>query len=82
VGSYADANAPIALPSFTWNHDLGEVLGALLKAGLRLTHFSEHDGSPYNVFPRMVKGDDGLYRIAELAGRLPLIYALGAKRDH
>ena len=82
VGSYADANAPIALPSFTWNHDLGEVLGALLKAGLRLTHFSEHDGSPYNVFPRMVKGDDGLYRIAELAGRLPLIYALGAIRDH
>lgn len=80
-GTYADTSAPIALPSYSWNHDLGEVIGALLNEGLRLTHFSEHDGSPYNVFPRMERGSDGLYRITELAGKLPMVYALCLVKD-
>lgn len=81
-GTYADPSAPIALPSYSWNHDLGEVVGALLNEGLRLTHFCEHDGSPYDVFPRMERGSDGLYRIADLAGKLPMVYALNATKDH
>jgi SAM-dependent methyltransferase len=78
TGTYADRQAPIELPSHSWNHDLGEVLSALLDNGLTLERFVELDGSPHDVFPDTVKGADGLYRIRSMAGRLPMVYGLRA----
>lgn len=77
-GTYADRNAPIKLTSYGWNHDLGEVLGALLSEGLRIERFIELDGSPHDSFPNTVRGDDGLYRVKGMEGRLPMVYALSA----
>jgi len=77
-GSYADREAIIKLASYSWNHGLGEVLGALLNAGLRIDRFEELDGSPHDCFNNTVKGDDGLYRIAGMEGKLPMVYALSA----
>lgn len=79
-GSYADRHAPIKLSSHTWNHGLGEVLSALLAAGLRIDRFEELDGSPHDCFSKTVKGEDGLYRIAGMEGKLPLVYALSATK--
>ena len=79
-GTYADPEAPIELISHSWNHGLGDVLGALLDAGLSLERFTELDGSPHNVFPRPVKGDDGLYRIHGFEGTLPMVYGLSAMK--
>ena len=81
-GSYADRDTSIKLSSHTWNHGLGEVLSALLKAGLRIDRFDETDGSPHDCFSRTVKGGDGLYRIAGMEGKLPLVYALSATKAH
>jgi SAM-dependent methyltransferase len=79
-GSYADANAPVSMPAYGWNHALEEVLGALLKEGLVLETFRELDGSPHNCFPNMVQGEDGLFRIAGMEGKLPLVQALRAHK--
>lgn len=80
-GTYADRSAPIKLTSHSWNHDLGEVLGALLSAGLRLERFVELDGSPFDCFARTTRGEDGLFRIQGLEGKLPMVYALAAVRS-
>jgi len=77
-GTYADREAPIKLTSYGWNHDLGEVLTALLNEGLRLERFTELDGSPHDCFANTVKSEDGLYRIKGMAGKLPMVYALSA----
>lgn len=77
-GSYADRTANIKLPSYGWNHDLGEVLSALLAEGLRIDTFKEYDGSPHNSFARTVQGADGLFRIEGMEGRIPMVYALSA----
>lgn len=77
-GTYADRGAAIKLPSFSWNHDLGEVLTALLDAGLRLERFTETDGSPHDCFANTVLGADGLYRIKGMEGKLPMVYGLRA----
>lgn len=76
--TYADPDAVINLPSYNWNHDIAEVLIALLDAGLRLEVFREFDGSPYDCFQNTVKGQDGLFRIKGMEGKLPMVYALSA----
>ena len=34
-----------------WNHGIGEIITAVLEAGLELTAFEEHDSVPWNAFP-------------------------------
>ncbi|MBK9175793.1 MAG: class I SAM-dependent methyltransferase [Flavobacteriales bacterium] len=80
-GSYADRDADIRLTSYGWNHDLGEVLTALLDHGLRIERFTELDGSPHDCFANTVLGEDGLYRIKGMEGKLPMVYALRARKS-
>jgi len=80
-GSYADRNANVKLSSHCWNHDLGEVLTALLNEGLRIERFTELDGSPHDAFPNTVKGADGLYRIQGMEGKLPMVYGSSAVKE-
>lgn len=77
-GSYADRSAAMNLPTYSWNHGLGEVLHEMLEAGLRIERFTELDGSPHDCFKKTVKGKDGLYRIAGMEGQLPIVYGLCA----
>lgn len=77
-GSYADRNAPLVQETYSWNHDLAEVLGALLTEGFRLERFHELDGSPHDCFPDTVHGEDGLYRFRGREGKLPMVYGLRA----
>lgn len=79
-GTYADRDAPLATTSYGWNHDLAEVLSALLAEGLRLDRFVELDGSPHNCFRNTVLGADGLYRVKGMEGRIPMVYGLSMTR--
>ncbi|MGI8756609.1 MAG: class I SAM-dependent methyltransferase [Acidimicrobiales bacterium] len=78
-GSYADEAADTTHnDTIEHQHPLSEVLGALLDAGLVLEAFEEHD---YTLFPQFpwLDHEDGRYRQAEGAARIPLIYALVAR---
>lgn len=79
-GTYADRSAPIRTTTHGWNHGLGEVLDVLLRAGLRIDRFNEHDGSPFDCFAHTVQGEDRLFRIRGLEGRIPMVYALSATK--
>jgi len=61
-GTYADENAQMTSKEYTWNHGLSDVVQALIDSGLQIQKFAEHDGSPYDVYPDLVKGEDGLFR--------------------
>jgi SAM-dependent methyltransferase len=80
-GTYADRDAPIKLASYGWNHDLGEVLTALLDEGLVLEHFTELDGSPHDSFANTVRGADGMYRVKGMEGKLPMVYGLRMRKS-
>lgn len=43
-----------AKKSVEWNHGLGEIVGALLAAGLRLTALVEHQSVPWNALPGLM----------------------------
>ena len=77
-GTYADRGANLVQQSVTWNHALGEVLGALLRQGLQIKQFQEFDYSPYPVFGERNEFKPGKFRITGFGNRLPLVYALEA----
>jgi SAM-dependent methyltransferase len=62
-----------------WSHGLGEIVEAVLRAGLEVTSLIEHDSVPWEALPgRMSLGADGEWRLDDRPWRLPLTYTLQA----
>ena len=62
-----------------WNHGLGEIVTALIEAGMEITGLVEHTSVPWEALPgRMVRLDDGEWRLADRPERLPHSYTLQA----
>jgi SAM-dependent methyltransferase len=78
--SYVDTDRPItATKTYEWNHGLGEVVTALLDAGLRLTMLVEHDSVPWRALPgQMLLRPDGEFALDARAGVAPLSYTIQA----
>jgi SAM-dependent methyltransferase len=79
-GTYANREAEIKKTEIGWNHDLSEVVGSLLDAGLNIKSFTEYDSSPYNCFRNTVEIDPGQFQIKGLEGKIPMLYALKAQK--
>jgi SAM-dependent methyltransferase len=66
----------------SWNHGLGEIVTALLAAGLRLTMLIEHESVPWNAMPgQMIEDDDGEWRLGHDPSRLAASYTLQAIKN-
>lgn len=82
-GTYVTTEEPLpAQPTHVWNHGLGEVVGALLARGLRLTMLQEHESVPWDALPGLMEqleGDER--RLADRPWRLPHTYTLQAVRE-
>lgn len=82
--SYVEApeGAPaIAHPtSHQWNHGLGEVVTALIEAGLVIDSLEEFDHMRWNPWGSAMVADDQGFRLAERPDRMPLEYVVTAHR--
>jgi len=78
--SYVDHDEPLTSPDIIhFNHGLGEIVTALMGAGMRLTSLEEHDSAPWNPFDEAAQEiEGGEYRLRERPERLPLTYTLQA----
>ncbi|WP_233200010.1 bifunctional 2-polyprenyl-6-hydroxyphenol methylase/3-demethylubiquinol 3-O-methyltransferase UbiG [Cryobacterium sp. N22] len=78
--SYVVTDRPITnTKTYEWNHGIGEIVTALLEAGLTLTMLVEHDSVPWEALPgQMVERPDGEFALGERAGVAPLSYTLQA----
>ena len=66
-------------PAGGWNHGLGEIVTALLDAGLQITGLTEHDSVPWEALPgKMECIGGGEWRLADRPWRLPHSYTLQA----
>lgn len=62
-----------------WNHGLGEIVTALLSAGLTITTLVEHQSVPWNALPgKMRELDGGEWQLIDHPERLPHSYTLQA----
>ena len=77
--AYVETDAVFAcVESREWNHGMGEIITALLDAGLHLTMFVEHDSVPWDGLPGQMTEADGEWRLVEHGDRVPLSYTLQA----
>jgi SAM-dependent methyltransferase len=79
-GSYAEPEANFSHACYIWSHGLGEVVTALIGAGLRMDFLREHPLSPYGSFPFLTQRADGQWSIGGSVPGLPLLFSLGATR--
>jgi SAM-dependent methyltransferase len=64
-----------------WNHGIGEIVSAVLAAGMELTALEEHDSVPWDALPgQMTEVGGGEYRLTDRPERLPHTYTLQARR--
>lgn len=81
-GSYADPAAPTdpGLVEHGWDHSLGEIVTALIDAGLRIEFLHEYDHCE-RALDFLVEGEDGRWRLpADVKGQLPLFFSIRATK--
>ena len=77
-GTYANQDSKMVSKEYGWNHGLSEVINALTDAGLHVEYLREHDESPYNVLPNLIKTVSGMYVTQDKL--YPLIFTLKATK--
>ena len=81
-GTYVETDAVFTEnTTHEWNHGLGEIVGAVLAAGLELTALEEHDTVPWNALPgQMHDTGGGEFQLSDRPQRLPHTYTLQARK--
>jgi SAM-dependent methyltransferase len=81
-GTYVESDATfVHNTTHEWNHGLGEIVSALLDAGMELTMLAEHDSVPWEALRgQMERLEGGEWRLAERPERLPHSYTLQARK--
>ena len=77
--SYAGSEV-IESPVYEWHHSLGEIVTALIGAGLRIEFLHEFAFSTYRAYPMMTKCDDGYWRFPEGNDSFPQLFSIRATR--
>lgn len=80
--SYTESREPLEYPvTYEWNHGLGEIVQAVIDAGLRLTRLEEHREIEWPFFGWMRPTNRGGFVLPDRPERLPLMYSLEAVKD-
>ena len=80
-GSYAALDAATEHNgTIEFAHPMGEIVTSIVRSGLEITVLEEYDHTLYQRLPHLVRADDGTYRQPEGSPRLPLMFALVARK--
>ncbi|MBT1446108.1 class I SAM-dependent methyltransferase [Shewanella sp. JM162201] len=79
-GSYTENSREAENTLVSWSHDMGELVSALIRAGLVIESLREYDFSPYNCFENLVEEEPGRYR-QRLEGKpIPMVFSIKARK--
>ncbi|MBU4249378.1 MAG: class I SAM-dependent methyltransferase [Propionicimonas sp.] len=80
--TYAGKETVASPTTMEWNHSIGEIVTAVLDAGLQLTSLTEHDSVPWEALPGYMDFDEnsGEWRLSERPERLPASFTLTAAK--
>jgi SAM-dependent methyltransferase len=81
--TYVAHEGELAAPdTIGFNHGLGEIVGALLAVGMRLTMLDEHDSVPWNPLgDAMVETSTQEWQLRTGRARMPLTYTVQAVKE-
>jgi SAM-dependent methyltransferase len=80
-GTYADFEAETTNNrTYEWHHPIGEVVSAIIGAGLTLEFLHEHDYTLFARWPFLERHGHDTFRLPEGMPDLPLMYSLRARK--
>lgn len=59
-----------------WTHTMGDVITALVEAGLTIQKVKEFEYSPYNCFEGMQEKQPGKFYLEHLSNHVPMVYSI------
>jgi len=77
-GSYADGGSHSPHTAYEWMHNLGDIVTALIAAGLKLEFLHEFPFSPYGCFPFVEEYEPGKYMLKDRPNTIPLTFSIRA----
>ena len=80
TGSYATGDQGNTATFYIWNHSLGDVINALIDAGLTIEYVHEFPFAARAKFPFMEQGVDGWWRLPTNYIQIPFLFSLRAHR--
>lgn len=81
TGSYASGTETEPRQIYIWNHHMGELLNALINAGLQIEFLHEFPFAARAKFPHMQQGEDGWWRLPPgQHGIIPFLFSLQARK--
>lgn len=80
-GSYADSAEKLPPKKLlTWNHSIGNILSALIQAGLTIEFLHEFPVMHWAPFPFLKQGEDHLWHLPQGDPQIPLLFSLRATK--
>ncbi|WP_420235645.1 methyltransferase [Streptomyces xiaopingdaonensis] len=80
-GTYADTEASTRnTRAVAFQHGLGDVVSAVVTAGMKVDFLHEHDSTVFQKFPALEAHADGAFRLPTGRPRVPLMYSLRATK--
>ncbi len=80
-GTYADREAPTTQNrEYGWTHSLGDIVNALIDAGLRIEFLHEFPYCADKMLPMMEQDAEGWWRLPKYDDYLPLMFSLKATK--
>jgi len=80
ASSYADPSVDIKLSEFAWYHPLGNIVSALIDAGLDIEFVHEFPHTTYDQFPFLEKHGEWDYRAPEHMAQIPMLFSIRARK--
>jgi SAM-dependent methyltransferase len=80
TGSYATNNQGEKASFYIWNHGLGDIINALVDAGLSLEFLHEFPYAARAKFPFMEQGADGWWHLPAQYPQIPFLFSLQARK--
>jgi hypothetical protein len=79
-GSYADRTADVNMAEYEWFHPLGDVITALIQAGLQPEFVHEHPFCTYQHLPFLEQHAEWDWRPPAHLVQAPLMYSIRARK--
>jgi SAM-dependent methyltransferase len=81
-GTYAAPQAAVTQKlQYEWVHSMGDIINALVTAGLHIEFLHEYPFCTYAMFPPLMeRGKDGLWRLREKESSVPLTFTIKARK--
>ena len=80
-GSYAtDYKGNVTFPRHQWQESLQDVIRGIIRSGLVIEDFSEHEVMPHKHLPFMRRLRNGYWAMPETGPRIPLSFSIKARK--